>query len=142
MTSGEALKRIIAASSAFQAIASNRIFPVVAPQIGHAPFSFFWSGGREIVETLEGGVNMIRDRYFIRSSAKDAFTAEALDDAIFKALVEYSGTVENDDVSPAETLLIEVIEPMPRPQHESMGFSDSAELYDIQSGFEIVYLMP
>jgi len=128
--------------SSITGLVGSSIFPGVAPQKTETGI-VYWSpeAGREVVDTLEGGSTLVRDRFHISSYAKgfgNYGVAAAMDTAIFNRLNEFGGDVQ-DLESPPNILTIQRIFAMESPQHAYNGFSDRTEHHRFTSGFEIVY---
>lgn len=141
-----AVYRLLTQDSGVSGIVSSRVFggvlkqDVVYPAIAYRP-----SGPRRVLRVMEGGCALFSQQMAVFSVTDDAHgafkTSVLLDEAVFAALDEFSGTV-SDGGSPEDTLEIQAIfsgHVAHEYQHRDLG---GKRLHEFLTEFDVHYIDP
>jgi hypothetical protein len=139
-----AIKQLLEDAPAVTAIAQFRIYPGIAPQSATHPLIGFRppsSQNRKIIQSLDGGIALVRETIQIYSSSEGIgkyVEVATLDDQIFRALNEFAGTVTNTTLVPNESLVIQGIFATEQ-SHVYIGYDDRTQTHHFMSEFHVNY---
>lgn len=123
------------------AFRAGRLFLGAAKPEVEPPYQVYRaSSGRQIIETLEGGVALTRQRMLVVSAAKKATDAADMDEATIHRLNEFSGVVTLPGTSPVESITVQGI--FLAPLAHDGDYDDRSGLHEYASEFVCHYLDP
>ncbi len=129
------------------AITGERIYPGVLPQTVTYPAIAFRppnSGNREVERSLDDRL-LIKERlsFFCAAHGFAKYEQAAkLDNAIFKALDNFTGEVPDTTVSPQESIRIQLCQIVDGRGHLYLGYDQATETHQFLTEFEITYEEP
>lgn len=138
----EGIYNILKGNTGVTTLVAGRIFAGIVPQTvtTYPAMCYFSDGIKQFVETLEGGVSLVRQRIVIQTGGRTYGEAARTDEAVIAALHEFSGTVNTSVASPTESISIQRIA-LDVPAH-SYEHDDDLQIHHFLSAFWCHFLEP